>query len=100
MQRISKLEASRYMAKGIKTGGRAPGTPNKATAEIKALARESAPKIVTELARLALKADSEQVRVAAGRELLDRGYGRPAQVLTGEEDKGPIIVTWAGASAE
>ena len=45
------------------------------------LARQHAPAAIIELARLALKAKNETVRVAAIRELLDRGYGRPRQSL-------------------
>lgn len=80
--------------RGLKTGGRQKGVPNKATAEIKALARAYAPEIVAELARLALNAESEQARVAAGRELLDRGFGRPSQIIGADEDTGPVIITW------
>jgi hypothetical protein len=36
---------------------------------------------VAELARLAVKAKSETARIAAIRELLDRGYGRPRQAV-------------------
>jgi hypothetical protein len=75
--------------KGVRYGGRAKGTPNKATADIKALAQEHAPKAIAELARLVGAAESEQARVAAIKELLDRGYGRPVQPL---EAKGQIEV--------
>ena len=57
--------------------GRKKGVPNKATAEIKALARESAPAAVKELVRLSTGAENETTRVAAIKELLDRGYGKP-----------------------
>ncbi len=69
------------MAAGRKTGGRQKGTPNKATADIKALAQEHAPKVMAELARLATEAESEAARVSAIKELLDRGYGKPKQTL-------------------
>ncbi len=59
-----------------KTGGRQPGTPNRSTAAIKEMAGKYSEKVIKELARLATGADSEQVRVSAGRELLDRGYGK------------------------
>jgi hypothetical protein len=39
-----------------------------------------------ELARLAIKAKSETARVAAIRELLDRGYGKTAQIQAAEND--------------
>jgi len=78
------------MAKGRKTGGRTAGTPNKATSEIKALAQAHAAIAIAELARLAIKAESEAARVAAIKELLDRGYGKSAQPLTGEGGEGPV----------
>jgi hypothetical protein len=49
--------------------------------DVQALARQHAPRIIAELARLALKAKSETARIAAIRELLDRGYGRPRQTM-------------------
>src|SRR4051812_41418541 len=64
-----------------KTGGRQKGTPNKVTVEIKSLARAHAGAAVTELIRLATKAESEATRVAAIKELLDRGYGRSTQAM-------------------
>jgi hypothetical protein len=71
------------------TGGRRPGsgrkkgTPNKVTAEIKELAQNYGPEAIAELARLATKAESEAARVAAIKELLDRGYGRAVQPIEG-----------------
>lgn len=82
------------MAKGVKTGGRAKGTLNRATADIKALCQVHSNKAVTELARLATGATSEQARVAAIKELLDRGYGRPSQAVGGANDLGPIRIGW------
>jgi hypothetical protein len=38
------------------------------------------------LARLAIKAKSEAARVAAIRELLDRGYGKAGQMLAAENE--------------
>jgi hypothetical protein len=45
------------------------------------LARQHAPSAIAELARLAVKAKSETARIAATRELLDRGYGRPRKAM-------------------
>ena len=70
--------------------GRQAGTPNKATAEVKALAQAHAPAAIAELARLATGAESEAARVAAIKELLDRGYGKSAQPVTGEGGEGPV----------
>ncbi|MGI9501917.1 MAG: HEAT repeat domain-containing protein, partial [Geminicoccaceae bacterium] len=71
-----------------KTGGRQKGTPNKATADIRALAQEHGPKAIKKLVALVFSED-ERVQVQAIKELLDRGYGKSAQPLTGA-DLGPI----------
>ena len=49
--------------------------------DVQELARQHAPTVIVELARLALKAKNETARIAAIRELLDRGYGRPRQAM-------------------
>jgi hypothetical protein len=80
------------MAIGRKTGGRAAGTPNRGTAEIKAVARQHGPKIIEGLWNLFNDPKvNEAARIAAGRELLDRGYGKPAVSLA-DADGGPITV--------
>jgi len=77
-------------AEGKKTGGRKPGSRNKVTAEVKALARTHAESAIKELARLATKAKVEATRVAAIKELLDRGFGKSIQAIEGTEDGPPI----------
>lgn len=90
------------MARGSKPGERRPGagrpkgSKNKATKELKDLCRQYTDEAVKELARLARKAESEQARVSAIRELLDRGHGKPTQVVAGDADNGPIRVVWGG----
>lgn len=75
------------MAKGRLTGGGSrKGIPNKSTAEIKALAQEYAPAAIKELARLSKNAKSEQARCTAIVILLDRGYGKPPQVIAGDRE--------------
>ncbi len=49
-----------------------------ASAELRAKARESGTEAIGWLRDLAADADSESVRMAAIKELLDRGFGRPA----------------------
>lgn len=66
------------MAIGRKTGGRKAGTPNHATQEIRALAGLYAGEVVERLVTLMRSAENETTRLAAIRELLDRGFGRPA----------------------
>ena len=58
-----------------------PGGRPKVLGELQELARHHAPEVIAELARLALKARSETARIAAGRELLDRGFGRARQSM-------------------
>lgn len=88
------------MAKGIKTGGGSrKGVPNKATADVRAIAQEYTGKAIAALARLAglvegiEGAESDQAQVSAIKELLDRGHGKASQALelTGEGG-GPIQI--------
>ena len=58
-----------------------PGGRPKIVAEVQELARQHAPAAIAELGRLAMKARNETTRVAAIRELLDRGFGKPRQGL-------------------
>jgi hypothetical protein len=58
-----------------------PGGRPKVLGDVQELARQHAPTVIVELARLALRAKSETARIAAIRELLDRGYGRPRQAM-------------------
>jgi hypothetical protein len=58
-----------------------PGGRPKVLGEVQELARQYAPTVIVELARLALRAKNETARIAAIRELLDRGYGKPRQAL-------------------
>jgi hypothetical protein len=58
-----------------------PGGRPKVLGEVQELARQYAPAAIAELARLALKAKNETARIAAIRELLDRGYGRSRQAM-------------------
>jgi hypothetical protein len=71
--------------------GRPKGAVNKITADVRALAREYGPAAIRELYRLATTAESEAARVAAIKELLDRGYGRSAQPVIGGADDDPAI---------
>lgn len=73
--------------RGQKTGGGSrQGIPNKATAEVRELARAYGPAALKELARLATKAESETARVTACNAILDRAYGKAAQPVEHELD--------------
>ena len=67
------------MATGRKTGGRRRGTPNRATAEIRAHAQQYTVEALEGLAQIARTSQSDAARVAAWNALLDRGHGKPIQ---------------------
>lgn len=73
--------------------GRPPGLPP----DVKAQAREHTPRAIATLVAC-LDDDNGKTRVAAAVALLDRGWGRPAQAITGAEG-GPVMVEVAGQVA-
>lgn len=78
--------SSRGSAPGERRGGRQKGVPNKITADIKALAQNYSADAMKELGRLAVYAESEAARVAAIKELFDRGYGKSTQLVGSDPD--------------
>lgn len=72
-------------------GGRQKGVPNKATADLKALAGQYTAEAVTHLAAL-MRDLKSPARLGAIQTLLDRSHGKPPQAVTGPEG-GPIAVT-------
>ena len=75
------------MPVGQKFGGRIKGTPNKATADIRALAGAYTAQALTTLAHIMKHGEAEAARVSACREILDRTYGRAPQAVTGADGK-------------
>ena len=53
------------------------GTPNRVTADVRALAQEFGPEAVMRLAAEMRHAPDSRARTAAAMAILDRGYGRP-----------------------
>ena len=74
-----------------KTGGRQKGTPNKATAGLKAAFQKHEKELVEGLLALVESMD-EHVRIKAIQACFDRGWGKPAQSVTGADGEGPAIV--------
>jgi hypothetical protein len=72
--------------------GRPKGVPNKTTADVKALAQKHTDAAMSELARLAMNAEQEGTRVAAIKELLDRGYGKATQPVGQDPDLDPVVL--------
>jgi hypothetical protein len=78
-----------------------PGGRPKVLGEVQELARQYAPAAIVELARLALKAKNETARIAAIRELLDRGYGRTRQsVEVSAPDGNPLQILFEEIDAQ
>jgi hypothetical protein len=73
-----------------KTGGRKLGTPSKPTADIKRLSQGYGAELIETLMKIARSAESDAARVAAIKEVLDRGYGKATQPIAGDEDGAPI----------
>ncbi len=70
-----------------------PGGRPKEVAEVRELARKHGPDAIKKLAAL-LKSKDERVVLGAVKELLDRGYGKSAQAITGEGGEEPVAVTF------
>jgi hypothetical protein len=77
-----------------------PGGRPRSLGTLRLLARAHAAEALAELARLAVHAKSETARVAAIRELLDRGYGKPTQFLATDDDVVPANLSAAELRAE
>ena len=81
-----RIPNPRSLANLRRGGGRPKGVPNKVTAAVKALAQEHTAESVNFLVATMRDAKAPHaVRMAAVREILDRGHGRPAQAITGAE---------------
>ena len=66
--------------------GRKRGTPNKATADIRAAAQEYTGQALGVLVQIATAGESEAARVAAANSILDRAHGKPRQSVEVEAD--------------
>ncbi len=79
---------------GERRGGRVKGTPNKATASIRDIARQYTDEAVTALVSVLRGGEGipAAAQVAAAKEVLDRAYGKATTVLAGEGEGGAVIV--------
>jgi hypothetical protein len=71
---------------GERRVGRKPGVPNKANAEIKAVAQQYGPEAIERLVDL-MRGNDPDVALKAANALLDRAYGKPAQMLQGDPEQ-------------
>ena len=70
-----------------------PGGVPKGYAEMRAAAREHT---AAALKALVDALSDNKLKVAAAKALLDRGWGKPAQAMTGEGGEGPVemVIRW------
>lgn len=93
------------MARGgaRKGAGRKRGVPDSIKLSVKSLASVHGQKAIEELARIAFKAEKDETRVSALKELLDRAYGKSPQAIVGSDDDPPVKtileIAWAGTNA-
>ena len=86
-------KSNRGSAPGERRGGRVKGTPNKATASVKEIARQYTEKAFAALVGVLDGEESPPAaKVAAAKEILDRGYGKATTVLAGDEEGGAIRI--------
>lgn len=75
-----------------------PGGRPKENNEVKALARKHSRAAIKRLAEW-MASDEPKASVAAAVALLDRGYGKPTQAITGDGG-GPVVIEWLPPPAE
>lgn len=66
--------------------GRKKGTPNKATADIRAAAQEYTDQALNVVVQIATAGEGEAARVAAANSILDRAHGKPRQSVEVDAD--------------
>lgn len=71
-----------------KSGGRQKGVTNLASREIKELCQGYGPEICRKLWELFKKTRDADIKLRIGHELLNRGYGKPAQALHHSDHQG------------
>jgi hypothetical protein len=77
-----------------------PGGRPRETGEIRDLARQYTPQAIEALQAIMNEQQAPaSARVAAAEALLNRAWGRPTQMIAGDEDAGPVemVVRWAGS---
>lgn len=71
---------------------------SKAPTEIRSLARSYTEMAIQQLAGIAQNGTSESAKVAACEALLNRGWGKPTQPISGDEDAAPLVIQWLAKS--
>jgi hypothetical protein len=87
-------------APGERRGGRQKGTPNRITADIKALAQEYGADAIKTIVGIMNTSENDTARLSAAKELIDRGYGKASQAVEVNGEVGLVVqvVKFAGDS--
>jgi hypothetical protein len=85
---------------GERRGGRQKGVPNKAGRELREVAQEYTPVAMKTLADICEKGESEAARVAAANALLDRGHGKPTNLVVADVTQRPGQPTYSEPISE
>jgi hypothetical protein len=87
-------------APGERRGGRQKGTPNRITADIKALAQEYGADAIKTIVGIMHTSENDTARLSAAKELIDRGYGKASQAVEVNGEVGLVVqvVKFAGDS--
>jgi hypothetical protein len=72
--------------------GRPKGATNKATREIREAAKAFGPEALNAIAKIMIEGEAEANRLAAAKELLDRGFGKSTQMVATDEEAGGFSV--------
>lgn len=83
--------------------GRPRGAPNKSNATLRDIARGYTQEAIDALVSILANEDEPAAaRVSAANALLDRGYGKAATVINGDDDGGPVVtmIKLVGVAAE
>lgn len=75
---------------GERRGGRAKGTPNKTKSEIREIAQQHSAAAIKRIAKIMDNAD-DRIALPACIHMLDRAYGKPAQIMAGDKEN-PVEV--------
>jgi hypothetical protein len=68
--------------------GRPAGSTNKVTREIRDAAKAFGPEALNAIAKIMIEGEQESNRLAAAKEMLDRGFGKSTQMVATDEEVG------------
>lgn len=80
--------------------GRKPGSPNKSTAALRAIAQQYTEQAIAALVGVMEDGESDAAKVSAANALLDRGYGKAPQTIGDGEGNAVDLISLIVAARE